>query len=142
MHRAIAGRAGNGAGLVGDQICGLRIQPKGCFGDGGKDRTVVQDLMRVAELFGGINAAGQHQHWHPGLMRIGHHIHAVERTRPKRCHQNDRGPIAVVDTFSHKARSIFVFGQMKADASLDQRVHQGQDLTAGHAKGVTASGLV
>ena len=142
VNRPLTRLGGDGDGLVGDHIGSGCIKAEAGLGDRCKNRLLVEHLMGVGLRLIRIDAAGQHQHWHPVLMSIGHHIDPVQRTGAKCRHQNSGGAIAMMHAFAHKPGAVFVFGEVKTDSGTGERVHKGQNFTAGHAKGVAAACVI
>jgi hypothetical protein len=103
---------------------------------------VIHDLMGISQRLIRLDTPSQNDHGHTVLQRIGNHVDAIHRAGAKRGHKDCRRTVAVMHSLGHETGGVFMFGQMKRDSSLFQRINQSQNFTTRHAKCVAASGLV
>ncbi len=142
MNRTGSAFRRNANGLVCNDMRRAGHERKARLGDRAEHRLLVQHLMRVGLRFIRIDGPGQHNHRHTVLVSIGHRVHTVKRTGPDSGNQNGGRAGPVVDTFGHEGRGVLVFCENEPDACGFQRIHERQDFTTRHAKGVPAPRLI
>jgi hypothetical protein len=103
---------------------------------------MVEHLVGVSQGLVGIDAAGNHDQRNAVLLRIRHDVKAIGETWPNGCDKNPRLPGPVIGAFRHEPGGVLVLAKMKRYSRRFQRIHDGKHLTAGHPKGMPASGIV
>ncbi len=98
--------------------------------------------MGISQRLVCIEAAGQHDHRHPVLFGIGHHIDRVHQAGANGGHQNGWRTVHMMHGLGHEAAGVFVFDEVERDASLFKRINDSQHLAPRHPERVPAAGLI